>query len=227
MTGPLQSSPAQINSPSNPRLDPIDSKSCFRLFFIHFYNLQNIHPGTQVDCSKLQQLVEEDSEDASNIDNDLRRVFILESLASKGYKDDISDPDGLDYEHCIMAISFLARFHAVSYCFRKQENILLEEKYNFLDDLQCPKLRCRLSIHYILLFNSIFLQLLIIYFLSSPYVKRKVQEVFQKNSHLSKYAEPFLEAVKNGVNLKSNFLEHFRVLCHGNFIRENLQFSYR
>ena len=27
MSGPLQSSPAQINSPSNPRLDPIDSKS--------------------------------------------------------------------------------------------------------------------------------------------------------------------------------------------------------
>ena len=35
MSGPLQSSPAQINSPSNPRLDPIDSKSisnnrCFK-----------------------------------------------------------------------------------------------------------------------------------------------------------------------------------------------------
>ena len=26
MSGPLQSSPAKINSPSNPRLDPIDSK---------------------------------------------------------------------------------------------------------------------------------------------------------------------------------------------------------
>ena len=29
MSGPLQASPAQINSPSNPRLDPIDSKSSF------------------------------------------------------------------------------------------------------------------------------------------------------------------------------------------------------
>ena len=96
---------------------------------------------TQVDCSKLQQLVEEDSEDASVIDNDLKRIFILESLASKGYKDDISDPDGLDYEHSIMAISSLAKFHAASYCYRKQENIHLEEKYDFLDDPECPKIR--------------------------------------------------------------------------------------
>ena len=96
---------------------------------------------TQVDCSKLQQLVEENSEDASVIDNDLKRIFILESLASKGYKDDISDPDGLDYEHSIMAISSLAKFHAASYCYRKQENIHLEEKYDFLDDPECPKIR--------------------------------------------------------------------------------------
>ena len=96
---------------------------------------------TQVDCSKLQQLVEEDSEDASGIDNDLKRIFILESLASKGYKDDISESDGLDYEHSIMAISALARFHAASYCYRKQENIQLEEKYVFLDDPECPKIR--------------------------------------------------------------------------------------
>ena len=31
MSGPLQSSPAQINSPSNLRLDPTDSKSSLQL----------------------------------------------------------------------------------------------------------------------------------------------------------------------------------------------------
>ena len=47
----------------------------------------------QIDCSKLQQLSEE--EEISSVENDLKRIFILENLSHKGYKDDISDLDGL------------------------------------------------------------------------------------------------------------------------------------
>ena len=95
----------------------------------------------QVDCTKLQQLVEEDSEDAAEIENDLTKVFILESVRHLGFKDDIAEGEGLDYEHSIMAVSHLARFHAASYCYRKQENISLQEKYADLEDLQVPKIR--------------------------------------------------------------------------------------
>ena len=90
----------------------------------------------QIDCSKFQEIHEEE-----DIENDLTKIFILESLSHKGYKDDISDLDGLDYEHSIMAISYLAKFHATSYCYRKEKKISLPEKYCQLQELQIPKFR--------------------------------------------------------------------------------------
>ena len=47
----------------------------------------------QIDCTQLQQLSEE--EEISTVENDLKKIFILENLSHKGYKDDISDLDGL------------------------------------------------------------------------------------------------------------------------------------
>ena len=40
MSGPLQSSPAQIHSPSNPRLDPIESKSSYCLYTLNYKYLR-------------------------------------------------------------------------------------------------------------------------------------------------------------------------------------------
>ena len=98
---------------------------------------QNLVPVLdQIDCSKFQEILEEE-----DIENDLTKIFILESLSHKGYKDDISDLDGLDYEHSIMAISYLAKFHATSYCYRKEKKISLPEKYCQLQDVQIPKFR--------------------------------------------------------------------------------------
>ena len=56
---------------------------------------------------------------------------------------------------------------------------------------------------------------------------RKVENILKKNSKLGKHTEMFVSAMRNGISLKSQYLEHFRVLCHGNFLRENLQYSYK
>lgn len=164
-------------------------------------NLNLVPVLQQIDCSKLQSSIEEDDEEVSSqVENDLTKVFILESLLHKGYKDDISDLDGLDYEHSIMAIAYLAKFHAASYCYRKDENIALQEKYQ-LENITMPTF--------------------------SPEACAKVAQILQTNSQLCTHSNIFVDAMKNGINLESEFLEHFRVLCHGNFLRENLQYCYR
>lgn len=61
----------------------------------------------------------------------------------------------------------------------------------------------------------------------SPEACRKVRDVLQNSAKLSKHAPMFCDAVEKGVQIKTEYLEHFRVLCHGNFLRENLQYSYR
>ena len=37
----------------------------------------------------------------------------------------------------------------------------------------------------------------------------------------------FTDAMREGIDVKTEFIEHFRVLSHGNFLRENLQYCYR
>ena len=165
-------------------------------------NLNLVPVQEQIDCSKMQSSIEEDDEElSSQIENDLTKVFILESLFHRGYKDDISDLDGLDYEHSIMAISYLAKFHASSYCYRKEENIVLHEKYPELENIQMPTF--------------------------TPEAVAKVGEILERSSQLCSQSSMFVDAMVQGVKVETEFLEHFRVLCHGNFLRENLQYCYR
>ena len=39
-----------------------------------------------------------------------------------------SDGEGLDYEHAVLAVSRLARLHAISYCYRKEKVKYEQEK---------------------------------------------------------------------------------------------------
>jgi len=100
-----------------------------------------------------------------------------------------------------MAISYLAKFHATSYCYRKEENISFDEKYSNVEEVHLPKF--------------------------SSEVCAKVKAILDSNTLLSKHSNTFIDAMSNGLNTKSEFLDHFKVFCHGNFIRENLQYCYR
>ena len=44
------------------------------------------------------------------------------------------DESGLDFNHSIMAISRLARFHAVSYAMRKEKDLDMRTEYPFLQE---------------------------------------------------------------------------------------------
>jgi hypothetical protein len=64
-----------------------------------------------------------------NPNEQLRRVFILENMRHLNYKRDlIKNCEGLNYEHSVLVVATLARFHATTYCLRK-------EKPNNLEDL--------------------------------------------------------------------------------------------
>ena len=92
-----------------------------------------------IDCSDMKEEFYEEEDEVSKVEDDVSNLFILENLGQKGFKDDILDLEGLDYEHSIMAICYLAKFHATSYCYRKEENFSLPEKYSLLEDIQVPK----------------------------------------------------------------------------------------
>ena len=155
-----------------------------------------------VDCSNITyEFNEEEDVEVSNVEDDLSKLFIVENLGHKGYKDDILDLEGLDYEHSMMAISYLAKFHATSYCYRKDEDFSLPEKYSLLEDIQVPTFGSKAC--------------------------RIVEKILKKNSKLDKHSDMFVTAMRNGMSVRSQYLEHFRVLCHGNFLRENLQYSYK
>ena len=154
-----------------------------------------------LDCDNIREEFYEEDGEASSGEDDLSKLFILENLGHRGYKDDILDLEGLDYEHSMMAVCYLARFHATSYCYRKEENFSLTEKYSLLEEVQVPTFGSKAC--------------------------RNIENILKKNSKLGKHTDMFVNAMRNGINLKSHYLEHFRVLCHGNFLRENLQYCYK
>merc|ERR1712179_338601 len=44
-------------------------------------------------------------------------IFLVENLGYRGYRDDVlKDREGLDYEHAVLTLASLAKFHAASYC---------------------------------------------------------------------------------------------------------------
>ena len=62
--------------------------------------------------------------------------FIIEDIRSQGYRKDILAGRGLDYEHSILAIATIAKFHGSSYCYRKENSIDMKKLYPVLGDVQ-------------------------------------------------------------------------------------------
>ena len=47
-------------------------------------------------------------------------VFLQENVGHRGYKPAVLQQQrGLDYSHCVLAVSALARLHAASFCLRR------------------------------------------------------------------------------------------------------------
>ena len=58
-----------------------------------------------------------------NPNNQLQSVFMLENMRHLNYKRDlIKNREGLNYEHSVLVVATLARFHATTYCLRKEKS---------------------------------------------------------------------------------------------------------
>ena len=71
-----------------------------------------------------------------------KSLLLLEDVKHLGFKEVTQQfPEGFDYEHSVLVISALARFHAASYCFRKSARYNWNEKYpSILSETEVPKL---------------------------------------------------------------------------------------
>ena len=129
------------------------------------------------------------------------RHFLLENVRSRGYTEDVltgsATTGGLDYEHCVVAMTALARFHASSYCYFKLQNIDLDHAYPFLQSTNTPR------------------------------IEEKAKGLVDKLlSMYPQFKEIYEVSLKDDVQQCKKANRHFDVLCHGNFWRENILFSY-
>ena len=147
-----------------------------------------------------EAIVCQNEDEADNSDQDSLSFFILEDVRSLGFKNDISSTHGLDYEHSIMAIATLAKFHATSYCYRKENVLNMRIKFPTLRNLQLSAISCdfRLEI-----------------------------EKMLAASGFEKYSEIFGSAVRGNIEHLNTRLDKFGVVCHGGLSRENVLFKYK
>ena len=133
-----------------------------------------------------------------------KHLFMLENKAYLGFKRDLMpNKDGLDYEHSVIVIAALAKFHATSYCFRRQNHIDMVKKY--------PVLRDGLAISIV-----------------SEDTMETLDKVFrERRPQFDTFSKLFfLHKNKDCQQLVSD-LDRFGVLSHGQFCRENLLFKYK
>ena len=131
------------------------------------------------------------------------KIFLLENLRHKGFKEDIlHDREGLDYEHSVLAVSSLATFHAATFCYIREENISMIEKYPVLvEEVEVPDIQ--------------------------EDTVSMLEDIFKANPVYERFSDIFLDSVRGKTRSLNQNVEYFGVLCHGNFWRENLLFRYR
>ena len=131
------------------------------------------------------------------------KIFLLENVRHKGFGEDVlHDREGLDYEHSVLSISSLGRLHAASYCYSREENIAMDEKYPQLgEEIEAPAIE--------------------------EETVAMLEEIFKKHPDYEKYSDIFLDAAKGKTICLNQNKKYFGVLCHGNFWRENLLFRYK
>lgn len=131
--------------------------------------------------------------------------FILEDVSCYGFIRDPFQGDfsrGLDYEHSISIISTLAKFHATSFCYRKDNFADMKKLFPVLGEPQLP--------------------------LISTEIALEIEKILETLSGFEKYSDMFVAALKGEIgngNQKSRNM--FDVVCHGNVTRENVLFKYK
>jgi len=137
----------------------------------------------------------------NNDEDNYTDFFIIEDIKGLGYRKDILSGRGLDYEHSILAIATISKFHAVTYCYRKENSIDIRKLYPVLGDVHLSTI-------------------------SSFGFELEIEKILV-SSGFEKYSELFLSAVKGNIGNLNLKLDKFGVLCHGNVCRENILFKYR
>ena len=108
---------------------------------------------------------------------------------------------GLDYEHSIMGIATIAKFHASSYCYRKENCFDLKNISYLLGDQKLPEI-------------------------SSEFVE-EIKRIID-SSGFEKYSEQLLSVARGNISPLSNKLsDKFGVLCHGALKRGVILFKYK
>ena len=127
-------------------------------------------------------------------------LIMIENMKHFGFKKDlVENLEGLDFEHSVLVIAALGKFHATSYCFRKDSKMAVLQKY--------PVLQERLSIPKV-----------------SKETVKTLHNIFKTHPEYEKYSQLFLDPAQE--EFKTSDLECFGVLCHGHFCRENILFKY-
>ena len=130
-------------------------------------------------------------------------LIMIENMKHLGFKKDLMENhDGLDYEHSVLVIAALGRFHATSYCFRQDSKSTILQKY--------PVLQAGLSIPKV-----------------SKETVHTLRNIFKTKPEFGKYSQLFLGPAKEELKTLNSDLECFGVVCHGNFCRENILFKYK
>lgn len=107
---------------------------------------------------------------------------------------------GLDYEHSIMGIATIAKFHASSYCYRRENSLDLKNISDLLGDQKLPEI-------------------------TSEFVE-EIKRIID-SSGFEKYSEHFLSVARGNILPTSNKLDKFGVLCHGSVTRNVILFKYK
>jgi len=130
--------------------------------------------------------------------------FMIEDMRNLGYRADVlaDTGRGLDYEHSIVAIAALARFHAASYCWRRETGADLKNASSLLRDEKLPAAA------------------------ASDDFLREIGEILE-SSGFEKYSGQFLCAARGDIGTMSQKLSKFGVVCHGGVARPSLMFKYR
>lgn len=169
------------------------------------------------DVNETSQTSFGNGDEEENIESGADKILVLQDLFNAGYHaatQDRLDENGLDFNHSIMAISRLARFHAASYAMRKEHKMDFRSRYPFL--ATDP------------VYNA---QTAELFAKTQSSIGTRLFNIFQQGSqNIKEFSTHFLDAVKNMHARQSEFvsasLDTFGVLCHGDLWRQNVLFFY-
>ena len=143
------------------------------------------------------KIVEDDVAREEKTENAGNDVFLLENMKQLGFTAfSLKSQEYLDYEQSVLAVTTLGRFHAASYCFRKENTGIMAHYPSLKKEVRAPKI--------------------------PEEAIQRLEVIFQASSNNSKYSKIFLDAVKEEKTSFGENVDQFGVLCHGNILVENI-----